>query len=261
MRYGIIKKISACAATFALIAGLTACGSDTTTIPQGKVVKGPVAGATVRDVNGNVVGITNSKGEFPLTGTGPYSSSGGTYFPLLANGTYDTTPLAAPPMKAPAGVTIITSLSTLVADASSADQEAIMATLEKIGISSLNTDLSIKTPENEHAFILSETVGAVIAKAVSSGATADELNSIISAVNTALSDGALADAETFDAETIATAVQAQITDALGNSDLAATLIEAATATATGADALEYYIPPPVTGTTGGTSGSGGTTIN
>lgn len=266
MKHGLIKKFLACAATLTLVAGLTACGSDTTPIPQGQVVKGPVFGATVKDANGHVIGTTDHSGKFPLYGVGPYTVTGGTYFPLKADGTYSNVALNAPPMSAPAGVTQVTPLSTLVANAATpAEAAAIMTTLQNMGITNLNSDLSVKTTANASAWILSETIGAVLTQAVSSGATTTEVGNIMSAINTAL---ATANAGTLTtAAQINAMVQTQLTATLGTTDptLATALSSASTTISTGAGTVvPGTIPPipttetPVTGATGGTSG--GTTI-
>lgn len=265
MKQGLIKKLFACAAMLSFAAGLAACGSDTTPVPQGQVVKGPVFGATVTDANGNHY-TTDKNGKFPLYGVGPYTVTGGAYFPLKADGTYSTTAVYAPPMKAPAGVTQVTPLSTLVADAATpAEAAQIMTTLKALGITDLNTDLSVKTTANQNAFVLSETIGAVLTQAAASGATTTEVTNVINAINTALASATAGSLAT--AAQINTMVQTQITATLGTSDptLAAALSTASTTISTGADTLTPDTPPPapttetpVTGATGGTSG--GTTI-
>lgn len=158
------------AGTFMMAGG---CGkSSHHDASTGKVIKGPVAGASVYDAAGNLVATTDSHGNYSTGSTGPFSTVGGTYFDLASGKV-----IAAPPMKAPAGATHITPLSTMVASASPADAQLILAGLAKMGVD-LNTDLSVKTAQNAAALIISETIGAVLSQAMTAGFTASQLTSL-----------------------------------------------------------------------------------
>jgi hypothetical protein len=251
----VVKIIAASLVTvaFGLMVG---CGGDggSSPTPTGTVVKGPVSGATDTDSTGKVIGITDANGKFPLTGTGPYSTSGGKYTPLNADGTAGT-PVNAPSMMAPAGVSQITPLSTLVAnEPDKAKQDQILATLAKMGVN-LNTDLSTKTSANSAALILNETVGAVLTTAASSPALLDKVMTTLAAAVAGLSTSATVPDVTAITQSITTAIKedpalATIQTALTTS--ASTAAEGADKKALGPMPAPPA-PPAPTGSTGGTT--------
>jgi len=242
--------------TAVLIAG--GCGNDETSQAQGRVVKGPVSGAVVTDSKGVVVSAsTDENGYYPLTGTGPYSSSGGTYYPLNADGTYSTTATSAPPLSAPAGVSQLTPLSTIIAKLPVADQATV---LKALGLSSLDQDLSVKTAANSAAFVLTETVGAALTSVAAGATTADQVTTFATtyaaALNTALSGKTTI--TTADITAAVTAANKDITviAALPATVPVATLTAKTNSASTGAAAVKEGTVPPVpvkpTGSTGST---------
>ena len=250
--------------TVGLIAGMLfvyACGNIEHETRQGKVVKGPVVGATVRDSNGILVGTTDAQGNFPMTGTAPYYSTGGTYASLNVDGTQGAN-IAAPPMSAPAGVSQITPLSTTVNVATiaaakptaTADEKAALTNLLAVinANGGLNIDLSVKTDANAALVNLNETVGAVLAQ-VSLNAP-DSLPTAVTAMITAVS--------TLPATPLTpVAVLSAISDALTQDlpSLAPALKTAAETASTGSE--NYPIDQPLPVPTGSTGSNGGTTLN
>lgn len=235
---------------FGLMAG---CGSDDPApTPKGTVVKGPVSGAQVYDVNNVLVGTTDANGQFPLAGTGPYRTVGGKYTPLKADGTPGT-PVDAPPMKAPVGVSQITPLTTLFANATPAEQTQITSTLTKLGIT-LNTPLNAKTTTNAAAIELNESVGAVLQAAQSTPTLTDTVTQSLITSVTSLAAGTAP----IDATAITQAVTTPIKENPALSTISTTLTTAASTAVEGASKAPVGplpappAPPAPTGSTGGT---------
>jgi hypothetical protein len=263
-----MKKFFTMFGAAGLVAGMLmvgGCGSDHDAPPvaQGKVVKGPVVGATVKDANGVTVGTTDATGSFPLTGTAPYYSTGGTYVTLNADGTAGTA-IAAPPMSTPAGVSQITPLSTLVNQATiaaakptaTADEKAdllkLLAVIDANG--GLSTDLSVKTTANSALLNLSETIGAVLASVATTSPTslATAETAMIAAV-TSLSATA-----TNTTAAVLAAVSTELTLTLPT--LATALNTVATTASTGTTAAPIGALPTPPASTGSTGSTGGTTV-
>ena len=260
MRLGLMKRMLLGCSLMVAVAGFAACGADDKTVAQGKVVKGPVIGAQVFDVNNVHFADTDATGSYPLTNTGPYRTVGGTYTPLDAQG-HAGAPVAAPPMKAPAGVAQITPLSTLVASAAPADQTKILATLQSLGVT-LSTDFSVKTAANTAALVLSESVGAMLQQAAANtGANAAATS--VAVTNALISAVANLPPSTITAPTatnLTSALTSAVTTAAStNTDLAAisaTLETAASTAAQGAASAPVGALPVPTGSTGGTGTNG-----
>jgi hypothetical protein len=239
------------------------CGSDSPDpTPLGKVVKGPVVGATVFDNTNAKIGTTDANGNFPLLGTGPYHTTGGTYTPLNENGTAGT-PIAAPPMAAPAGVNQITPLSTLYVAATPAQKAQIEALLANAGVT-LNTDMSAKlaaTATNASGvnsiLILNETIGAALQRPEAQTSTEISTavtNSLIAAVAT-LSTKTKAELTTGTAALVTAAVTTAISADQTLSAISSTLTNAATPASQGASNAPVGNLPTPTGSTGGNSGA------
>lgn len=250
------------------MASFAACGggggSSISATPTGKVVKGPVAGAHVFDVNNVHFADTDATGSFPLSAPGPYHTLGGSYVPLDAQGNAGA-PIPAPPLSAPTGCSQITPLSTLVASAAPADQAKILATLQSLGVT-LDTDLSVKTTANTAALVLSESVGAMLQSAsANAGANSAVTSSAVtSALISAVGSLPAGTISSPSAANLSSALSSAITSAaLGNADLAAltpTLVSAANTAAQGAQSSPAGMlpaPPPTTGSTGSSGGTGG----
>jgi hypothetical protein len=161
MKKTVIKTILGSAAAIALVAGLMACGSSDSSTPQGQVTKGPVNGSTVKDKDGVVMGITDANGMFPMSGEGPFTSTGGTFVDL-ATGVVT----AAPDLKAPAGAKNITPITTLVAE--NPNDTALLEKIKSLGIA-FDDSLSTVTAANKDAITLNECIGAAIFQIKKSG--------------------------------------------------------------------------------------------
>ena len=248
---------------------IVACGSDQPATPQGKVVKGPVFGAKVFDSSNPpvLVGTTDANGNFPLTGIAPYSTTGGAYYPVLANGTISIVAAVAPSLKGYNTNPQITPLTTVIANtASPTIQATIIAQLTGNGIS-LDTDLSSKTAANALAYDLSEAVGAAIQAASNSSAVpatqAANVSGVLSAVANALSAPGFV-ITTTNESTIASSISTQINNALAAAVVAGTLPAtvstsaqaAVIAVAAGAANLVPGTPSTPTGATGSTGSNG-----
>ncbi len=232
----MLKRILAISAILGVFLAVAACGSNHSVL-RGRVIDGPVSGASVYDSTGTLIGTTDVNGYFILRGTGPYRTTGGTYIPLNADGTPGS-PLAAPPMSAPDGINQITPLSTLVANANSADRTAILATLTRLGVD-LNTDLSVKNSQNGAAVVLNEMIGALLQQDSSAPATVSSLITSVAAISTSVTPVTTA--------SLITAVTTGLTPAQTT---------AATNAAQGADLFTGTLPVvPITGSTGSTGGS------
>ncbi|UFS70068.1 hypothetical protein LPW11_19580 [Geomonas sp. RF6] len=279
MKKGYLKQLVVGGFLLGSLAGLAACGSDSGSAvgvtPTGKVVKGPVSGASVRDKNGNVFATTDANGVFAITAQGPFTTTGGTYIPLNADGTAGTA-VAAPPLSAPAGYSQITPLSTIVASAPASQQADVetqlAAALAKMGVSDLKTaDFSVKTDANSAAIVFAEAVGAVLSTAANTSAASDVKSAINSAVTSALISAVqtLSTASAPTASQITSAITTQVSTAITSNSaivsavpaLVSTISAATTAAATGANALPAGALPVQSGTggTGGTTGSTGGT--
>ncbi|HBG05059.1 MAG: hypothetical protein A2075_16555 [Geobacteraceae bacterium GWC2_58_44] len=255
MKQGILGSVVKVALLLVVLSAF-GCGGDDDATPTGKVVKGPVVGATVKDKDGNAFAVTDLYGTFPLTSPGPYSTTGGRYVLLNRDGTPGAS-VPAPAMKAPAGVSQITPLSTLAADATPEQLDVILTVLANMG-ADLDTDLSVKTSTNAVAIIFSETVGAVLASTPGSASAATK-----AAVTEALIAAALDLSEYAGtpAESV-TAITTAVSDAIaGNATLAAlpslsaSLVSAASTAAEGAGNYPE-MPLPVIPTTGSNGGTG-----
>jgi hypothetical protein len=235
------------------------CGNDDDVVAKGKVVKGPVVGAIVKDSTGATVGTTDKDGNFPMTGTGPYTSTGGTYIPLKADGTAGTA-VAAPPMSCPVGVSQITPISTLVQTAKAAAEKTGATQAEKDAYTNiaavvtanggLNVDLSTKTTANTALLTLSETVGAVLATAstTSTAALTAATSALVAEVAKASKTAPITTAA------ISTAVTAAITTVAATiPTVSAALTAAATTATTGTTAAPIGALPTGTGSTGGSN--------
>ena len=253
------------------------CGSDNnyTAAPAstGKVVKGPVNGATVTATNG-AKATTALDGSYSVAGTGPFTSTGGMYVPLKADGTAGT-PVAAPTMSCPVGVTQITPISTLVQQATvaaaatgatDAQKKALTDLLAVVNANGgLNVDLSTKTAANTALLTLSETVGAVLAAANASSANpaaalTAATNALITAVAAIPTTSTLASLSTAALTTaLNTAVQTAATalTTAGFATVATAATTAVTTAITGTTAAPVGALPTSTKTgTGGSGGSG-----
>ena len=250
------------------------CGSDNnyTAAPAstGKVVKGPVNGATVTATNG-AKATTALDGSYSVAGTGPFTSTGGMYVPLKADGTAGT-PVAAPTMSCPVGVTQITPISTLVQQATvaaaatgatDAQKKALTDLLAVVNANGgLNVDLSTKTAANTALLTLSETVGAVLATAnsTSTAALTAATNALITAVAAIPTTSTLASLSTAALTTaLNTAVQTAATalTTAGFATVATAATTAVTTAITGTTAAPVGALPTSTKTgTGGSGGSG-----
>lgn len=252
-----------------LLAGMlmvSGCGSDDNSPPvaQGKVVKGPVYLAKVYDVNGIYFTDTDKNGNFQMTATGPYTTTGGTYYPLDEFGHAATTPIAAPPMSAPAGVSQITPLSTLVNQASIAAAKPTATQAEKDNLlkllavidanGGLKTDLSVKTTANSALLNLNETIGAVLASVATTSPT-----SLLTAETAMIAAVTSLSATTTNTNAaVLAAVSTQLTLTLP--DQATELNAAATTASTGTTAAPIGALPTTPGSTGSTGSTGGTTV-
>ena len=264
---------------------VSGCGSDNnyTAAPKvtGKVVKGPVNDATVTAADGKTTAKTGVDGSFTIGAVGPYSTTGGVYVPLKADGTPGT-PVAAPNMSCPVGVTQITPISTLVQQATVAaatgDATAVAALAKLKALveanGGLNVDLSTKTAANAGLLTLSETVGAVLAAAANSSTTpATALAALTAATNALITSVAAIPTTTtlaaaLTAGTLTATINAAITTAsaaltsAGFAAVAQTAVAAANTATTVFSSTTLvpigYTPPTTTVTTKtGTGGSGG----
>lgn len=243
------KTILALLLTTACTGFIVACGSNEPSTPQGRVVKGPVVGATVTDSSNPPKTFTTDKnGNFPLTGTAPYFSTGGTYFPLVVVngvGTVSTTPLPAPPLVSYGSSSQITPLTTLVAGSTNPTQ--MLATLTGEGVD-LNTDLSTSTSTNTVALTLSEAVGAAMQQALNDGVSPSDIaNIIVPALANAVSNLTIAP--------VTAAINAAVVTDPALASVSQNIINTANAQATAAATLPVntVIPPPInTGATGST---------
>ncbi|MBW4056299.1 MAG: hypothetical protein HIU83_13035 [Proteobacteria bacterium] len=211
------------------------------------------------------MGTTDANGNFPLTGTAPYYSTGGTYISLNADGTAGTA-IAAPPMSTPAGVSQITPLSTLVNQATIAAAKPTATADEKTNLlkllavidanGGLKTDLSVKTTANAALLNLNETIGAVLATVATKSPTnlSDAQTAMIAAIASLSATAPMTPA------LVLTRVIAQVNDELlvTNPTLATALKNSATTASAGATAAPDGALPTKPGSTGST---GGTTIN
>lgn len=149
-----------------LLAGMLmvgGCGSsDDSATPQGRVVKAPVAGATVTYSDGTST-TTDSNGYYAYKGLA-VTTAGGTYPDM--NGVSRP----APNMATPAGKTNVTPLSTLFVNASPADQAKITALL---GTASIDTVVvgTISGASNVLVAKLNETLGEVLTQVKEGNAT------------------------------------------------------------------------------------------
>lgn len=238
----MVKKLllTVCLGMMALAAG---CG-DSTTLPTGHVVAAPVVGATVTDANGNVIGTTDASGKFFVRGSGVLTSKGGKY--VDANGVQQN----APDLKAPAGASQITPISTLFVK----NPAAAQALMTKFGID-LNTDLSVKTAKTAAAMKLNETLGALIQAAGNAN-----VDAVIAAIATALQSNTL---DLTDETKLSSFAQNVITAAnipalTANAAVVTQLVNASNAQITKMKENEPLPTTPTTGSTGGTTG--GTTL-
>lgn len=229
------------------------CGHDTEPVPQGKVVKGPVVGAKVFDADGVQIGTTDVNGNFPMITKGPYTTIGGTYIPFKADGTAGT-PIPAPPMSAPIGVSQITPLSTLVQTATASgntiELNNLLSVINKNG--GLYVDLSKKTDTNAALLNLSETVGAVLA-------TVNNTPSVTSAQTTIIKSALIAAIGTLPNNAVMT--PALIVSNVVNSDILGSALgsikdevqSAAIVAANGTNNAPSGSLPTYTGSTGGSN--------
>jgi hypothetical protein len=238
---------------------ITACGSDDTT-QQGRIVKGPVSGATVFDALGTAVGTTDANGNFPMTGTAPYHTGNaagtavlGTYLPILKDGTLGA-PQSSPPLQGYNSFSQVSPLSTIVSATPTLADKFVA-----LGID-LNADLSKRTTDNSAAFTLAETVGAVLSATYKvSGAANYALAK--AGLGSSLAAQLPATPALFAAMTpsaIATAVTAALTAGAPTVLVAVpTLGTIISDAATGAAAFPVNTPIPTpSGATGGTGGTG-----
>lgn len=234
-RFRMFLVASLVTVAFGLMAG---CGSDDPApTPTGTVVKGPVSGAKVFDSTGKEIGTTDANGKFPLSGPGPYTTSGGTYIDLATKAV-----MPAPVMKAPAGATNITALTTLVANDTTG---TLKANIEKLGIK-YDAALNEVTSTDKNAILLNELAGSIINSGLSSNAA------VISALNTQLA--------TVSSTTSTSQISSLVTTALSNAattdptiTTTVSVVEAQIgATQTAVEALQPGPLPVPTGSTGTT---------
>ncbi|BCS55026.1 hypothetical protein [Geobacter sp. SVR] len=227
-----------------LLAGMlmvAGCGDDAAKAPTGKVVKGPVNGATVSFANSALTATTDANGNYTILVPGAaVTSTGGTYFDLATN-----TSKTAPTLTAAAGATAITPITTVLNQLSGQAKIDFTAALTKLGITNPLTDsLATVTSSNRVAITLNEILGDAIA----SGASNTDVNTfaanIATSVNTTVpaSESALATAASGAAAgtSISTTSFNTIADAVNELPNNGTL---------------------PTGSTGGTGGTGGTGPN
>ena len=159
-----MKKFFKMFGAAALLAGMMmvgGCGDDAAA-PVGKVVKGPVGGATVTYVGGGTA-VTNTDGSYPYTGAA-VTTTGGTYTDL--NGVSRT----APNMSTPAGKANVTPLTTLFVNASVADQAKLLTLL---GVASIDTAVvgTVSGATNVLVAKLNESLGEVLTQFKAAGVT------------------------------------------------------------------------------------------
>jgi hypothetical protein len=253
MKKELVKKVSGFAMALALTAGLTACGNSVeggtaVEVPQGQVVKAIVAGAKVVDGSGKVlIASTLADGKFPLTGTGPFTSTGGVYNDMSG------APRTAPTLVAEAGSTNITPLTTLYYYASPADKVKLEALCQSAGVAedAVSTGTVSTNPSLAALAKLNETIGEALTQ-LGSSATPAYLQGLATATATNVQKLDAAGAST----TVLLAAIGSVTLPTGATPLDNTKITAiGNATTPGA-----IVPaPPTAGTTGTTGGSTGGT--
>lgn len=171
-----------------LVSGLAACGGGagggagaTVTTPplEGKLVQGPVKGATVyadRIGSGNEYLLDQAEQDYssstgntgaytlpaPPSGYGNYRlvSTGGTYSSVNSAGA--TVDKPAMQMIAPMGAKNITPLTTLIALTPANQQAALKAKIEATGITSYDIDISAAATATPAALLLSKSVESVV---------------------------------------------------------------------------------------------------
>lgn len=164
-----------CGEGYGCIQGVCLKGSST--FPPSKIVKGPVAGATISYQGYNFGNMSGADGSFQrIVMNTPMVSSGGTYYDLATMSVR-----TAPTMKAPADALNITALTTVVANApDQASATALVAAFQKLGVSydapldAVNADGS-----NRSAMALNEIIGGLLNNNIVSAA---DLTSFLTAL-------------------------------------------------------------------------------
>lgn len=264
MKKTVIKAILSSAAALALVAGLVACGSSDGATPQGQVTKGPVNGATVKDKDGVILGVTDANGMFPLSGLGPFTSTGGKYVDV-ATGVVT----AAPDLKAPAGANNITPITTLIAE--NPNDTALLEKIKSLGIA-FDDPLSSVTATNKDAIALNECIGAAMVQIKKSGGDDIKVKAFLSSAASKVKDLTITSGKVKDGQ-IETNMTAAATASLGS--LATSVNATLHATYVAADKLKdgdklqvasdkikvgETLPPVIIPTTGTTGTTGGTNV-
>lgn len=151
-----LKRILTTALVTMALGMLAACGSSHKS-SQGQVVKGPVNGATVTfDGDATKTSTTNENGYYKILQKGvEVTSTGGKYIDI-ATGTIAN----APDMKAEAGATVITPITTVMADMTDAEKADFKQALKELGINNPLTFSPAKvTAATKEATELNEILG------------------------------------------------------------------------------------------------------
>ena len=230
-----------------LVAGMLMVGGcgDSDSKTQGKVVKAPVSGATVTYSDGTTT-TTNSNGTYTYNGLA-VTTSGGTYTDM--NGTVRN----APDMATPAGKINVTPLTTLYANASSADQVKLLALLGTASIDTVVTG-TVTGATNVLVAKLNESLGEVLTQLNDGGA----------APSVAYLAGLATQIATLTPTTALTATN--IVAAINANTVTTTVTIDTTAVAAIADLTNEGSVVPTTGpttpaSTGSTGSTGGTSVN
>lgn len=153
-----LKRILTTALVTMALGMLAACGSSHKSKPAGKVVKGPVSGATVSFAGTAETVTTDVNGVYTILSDGAVTTKGGKYFDL-ATGSAKT----APDMAAEAGASVITPITTVLANLTGDDKTSFMDALAELGVTDpLNDALVTVTAENKEAIKLNEILGAAL---------------------------------------------------------------------------------------------------
>lgn len=129
---------------------------NTTATTYGYVVKGPVGSATVT-YSDNTTTTTTSTGRYSYKGLA-VTTTGGTYVDVSG------VTRNAPNMATPAGKANVTPLTTIFANASAADQTALLTLLAAGGVTSIDSYVTGTVTGTANVFLekLNETIGEVL---------------------------------------------------------------------------------------------------
>jgi len=255
-------KVAAVITGFAAFGLLNGCGSDSTSTPAtGVVAKGPVNGSRIQFGSAAAITLhtysstrTNASGSFAYKAFGQaITSTGGTYVDVVTG-----LEVAAPTLKAPAGASNVTPITTLVASAATpAIANSLIAELQKMGVSFDAAYLTVPTTANAKTFLaLNESIGKMLATA-----SAADVITLAANINTLLVANPLSSAVTAtDIATFITANAAAIANGCVNVSAAQVTTAATYATKVGTLTGGSTLPTATGSGSGSGTGTGGTTV-